>query len=177
MPLVQEKSEADLKCAFVYGVTGAGKTRLCASWPRVAWIGAARELGWLTIQNMPPTEFYEHGRIPRIYKVSTMQELGNDLIHDIFPRVQTGDVKTICLEISVYADDVIRSMKGVSEKNGWAKYQALEEHIVAIDERVKSIPGLRVVYNSLAAPAVDEKHPSGLQRSEERRVGKECRYR
>ena len=161
MPRVTEQSKVDIQSAMIYGPTGCGKTHICATWPRVAWLGSRRELGWKTIENMPPSDFYE-GRKPLIFAVSNIEQLAHDLMTEIFPRTQTGEVRTICIETSFYADDVIRSLSKTNEKNGWLKYQSLEEHFAAIDERVKTVEGLRLIYNALASPGVDEKHPSGI---------------
>src|SRR5262249_26581056 len=57
--------------------------------------------------------------------------------------------------------DAMRAMP-VDEKNGWAKYANLESHVHTVDGIVKNVPGLRVVYNTLAQPEDNVKGTSGV---------------
>jgi hypothetical protein len=150
-----------LKTNLVFGPSGAGKTYFCASFPRVAMIGSRREEGLETVRWMEPEAFYDRNIRPRLYPVANITEMMLCLHKEIFPLVQRGEVQTICIELTFHADDAMRTMP-VDEKNGWAKYANLEQHVVNVDELVKKVPGLRVVYTTLALPEENAKGTSGV---------------
>lgn len=150
-----------LKTNLIFGPSGAGKTALCASFPKVAILGSRREEGLETIEWMDPVMWYERGVKPRAYPVENITDLMLRLHKDVIPLVHKGQVKTICLELTFHADDAMRTMP-VDDKNGWAKYANLEQHVVNVDELVKKVPGLRVVYNTLALPEENAKSTSGV---------------
>jgi hypothetical protein len=151
--------ETLFRTSFIYGAYGAGKTDFCATFPRVAWFGSAREGGAETIRWMDKSRWYEPNTPPEVYAVSNPAEFMQHLNVDVMPRVQKGAIKTIVLELSFYSDDMIRSMP--KEADSWTKYGDLEKHIINMDEKWKRIPGLRIVYNALAEVQPDDKKPAG----------------
>jgi len=159
---LSQSSGTLLRTAIVYGSFGAGKTHFVATYPRVAILGSARETGWETVRYMKPATFYEPKRPPRFFAVSNIMEVDRDINRTILPAVRNGDIQTICVELSVYSEDVIRSLKPDAGANGWMPYRTLEEHITELDALTKQIPGLRIIYTALAAEAKNEKHPAGL---------------
>jgi hypothetical protein len=150
-----------LKTNLIYGPSGAGKTFLCASFPRVAMLSSKREGGLETVEWMDPVAWYEPNKRPRMYAIENIADMMTRLYKDVFPLVKTGEVRTICIELTFHADDAMRTMP-VDDKNGWAKYANLEEHVVKVDELVKRVPGLRLVYNTLAMPEDSAKGTSGV---------------
>ncbi len=150
-----------IKTSLIFGPSGAGKTALCASFPRVAVLSSRREDGLETLGWMDPAMWYERNVKPVGFAVENITDLMLRLHKDIIPRVQSGQVRTICIELTFYADDVMRTMP-VDDKNGWAKYANLEQHVVTVDELVKRVPGLRVVYNTLAQSEDNAKATSGV---------------
>jgi len=135
---------------LVFGDSGAGKTRLVAGFPKAAWIGSLREDGWQTIASMPNYAFYDETP-PRVFAVKSIEEAWGDIERKILPAVKQGQIKTIIAELTVHADDVMRLMD-VDERNGWAKYKGLEDYVQRLDLTFKHLPGVRVVYNTLAQP-------------------------
>jgi hypothetical protein len=135
---------------LVYGDSGAGKTRLVAGCPKAAWIGSHREDGWQTIAAMPSYAFYD-GTPPRVFPVKTIEEAWRDIDRVILPAVRAGKIKTVIAELTIHADDVMRLMD-VDERNGWARYRGLEDYVQRLDLTFKHLPGVRVVYNTLALP-------------------------
>lgn len=163
MTMITEQHDLPLKTSIAYGPIRSGKTHFAATFPRVAWVGSQREGGWKTILNQDPSSFYEKNRRPLLFAVSDMNDLANHLRNDIMPRVNAGEVQTICLELTFYADDVIMSCKGGQyDTNKFLKWDTLLEHIVNLDKACKQIPQLRIHYNAIARPTVNEKHPSGM---------------
>jgi len=163
MIISEQTDMLPIKTSVCYAPIRAGKTFFAATFPRVAWIGSKREGGWKTILNQDPATFYERGRRPMIFAVDNMMELGNHLRVDIMPRVNTGEIQTICLELTFYADDVIRSCEGADyERNKYLKWDTLLDHIMNLDAACKKIPQLRLHYNAIARAKMTEKHPSGL---------------
>jgi hypothetical protein len=147
------------RTSFIYGAYGSGKTDFCATYPRVAWFGSAREGGAETMRWMDRSRWYDPNIAPHVYAVENPAEMFLHLNRDVMPLVQKGVIKTIVLELSFYSDDMIRSMP--TETDGWTKYGDLEKHIMNMDERWKKIPGLRIVYNALAQVEPDDKKPAG----------------
>lgn len=156
---ISQPPQTLLRTSFIYGASGAGKTDFCATYPKVAWFGSAREGGAETIRWMDRSRWYEPNVAPMIFVVSNIGELMQHLTNDVMPLVFKGVVKTIALELSFYTDDVIRASG--DDVNGWEKYGALEKHVINRDEAWKKIPGLRIVYNALADVQQDDKKPSG----------------
>ncbi len=150
-----------LKTNLIFGPSGAGKTFFCASFPRVVMLGSRREEGLETVEWMDPACWYEKNRRPLCYPVENITDLMMRLHKDVIPLVHKGEIRTICIELTFHADDAMRTMP-VDDKNGWAKYANLEQHIVNVDELVKKVPGLRVVYNTLALPEESAKGTSGV---------------
>lgn len=150
-----------IKTSLIFGPSGAGKTALCASYPRVAILSSRREDGLETVRWMDPVMWYEPKVPPQTFPVENITDLMTRLHKEIIPKVMGGYIQTICIELTFYADDVMRTMP-VDEKNGWAKYANLEQHVVTVDELVKKVPGLRVVYNTLAQPEDNAKSTSGV---------------
>lgn len=160
-PAPQTKPRELLKTNLIFGPSGAGKTYLCASFPRVAMLGSRREEGLETVEWMDPHAWYEPTVKPLLFYVSDIGEMMTTLHNKVIPLVLKGVVRTICIELTFHADDAMRTML-VDDKNGWAKYANLENHIVNVDELVKKTPGLRVVYNTLALPEESAKGTSGV---------------
>lgn len=161
-PRIAPKPQKELlKTNLVFGPSGAGKTTLCAGFPRVAMIGSRREEGLETAEWLDPVFFYEPTVKPLLFYVSDIGEMMQTLHNRILPLVHKSIVKTICIELTFHADDAMRTMP-VDDKNGWAKYANLENHIANVDELVKRTPGLRVVYNTLAMPEENAKGTSGV---------------
>jgi len=150
--------EIFLKTSFWYGVLRTGKTRLAATFPRVAWFGSVREGGYRTIQNMNPQDFYEPNVPPKLFGIKTPDEFMAHLRRDVEPLVVKGAIKTIALELSIYSDETIRAR---ANEQTWDKYADLEKHIIFVDELLKGWP-IRVCYNALAATEDDKKKPSGV---------------
>lgn len=151
--------ETLFRTSFIYGAYRAGKTDFCATFPKVAWFGSAREGGAETIRWMNRDRWYDANTPPQVYAVENPAQLMQHLNNDVMPQVQKGIIKTIVLELSFYSDDMVRSMP--SDADGWTKYGDLEKHVVNMDERWKKIPGLRIVYNALASVEIDDKKPGG----------------
>lgn len=147
-------------CLF-FGASRSGKTHLCATFPKVAMLCSQRERGYITVPNMDPKHWYEPLVPPQVFPVDTIGQLMTDLHKEILPQVRTGRVQTIVIELTFHADDAIRTMD-IDEKNGWAKYMALEQHVNTLDAIVKKTPGVRVVYNTLAMPEDSVKGTSGV---------------
>lgn len=150
--------QAFLQTSMVYGATRAGKTHFCATFPRVAWFGAEREGGYVTMATMDPAQLYEPAVPPQVYVVNNPAELMQHLNKDVMPQVATGKIKTIVLELSVYSDDMIRAR---GDEQTWQKYADLEKHITFLDAQWKRVPGLRVCYNALALSEEDATKISG----------------
>lgn len=154
---LSENIATAMRSSFWYGVPRAGKTDFCATFPRPAWFGSQREGGFETLRYMDPQRLYEPGRKPLAFTVTSAAEIMTHLNKDVMPRVARGEIKTIIFELSFYTDDLIRG----NSADGWAKYGDLEKHIVFLDDQWKKIPGLRIVYNSLATTEEDSKKPAG----------------
>ena len=156
-----------IRSSLTFGFSRAGKTVFNATWPRPAWIGSAREDGYESLRYMDRSLLYDPHVIPDVYTVSSIAEIRGHLDRDILPKVRTGAIRSIILEISTYRDDVVvstkRLMKGDanSKENGWAIYGTLEEHVMLLDAELKKYPHLHVAYNALATPPTD-KVPGGI---------------
>lgn len=148
-----------LQSSLFYGVYRTGKTTLCCTFPRVAWLGAEREGGYETIRYMKPEMFYEPNYPPQVYAINNPVELLTHWNKDILPQVQAGKIKTIVAELSFYGDEMMRARQN---EMTWQKYVDLEAHITTLDAIWKKVPGLRVVYNTLAATEDDNKKPSSI---------------
>src|SRR6266850_810546 len=148
-----------LRTSLWYGPYRSGKSHLCATFPRVAWFGAPREEGYITIQNMDPQNWYEPSRPPELYTVTSREELIGHLNKDVLPKVTRGEIQTIVFELSIYSDDLIRAR---AHENSWHKYQDLEAHLIHWDEAFKKVPNLRICYNALAASEDDPHKPGGI---------------
>ena len=157
-----------LRTSLVCGYPGAGKTLFQATYPRVAWIGSAREGGHKTIRHMDPSLLYEPGVYPEVFAVSSIAEVRNHLDKDILPLVATGRIRTIILEVSFYSDDIVtglkRTLKAATDgkDNGWQVYGTLESHIMGLDAELKRYSWLQIGYNTLAAVGDDAKVPGGV---------------
>jgi hypothetical protein len=163
MPIVEwgkpDPAEIPFKTNMIIGGSRAGKTHYCATYPRVAWIGATRERGWTTMQNMRRSDFYEPDRPPAIFHVASIAELRPYLDQHVLPRIARGEFRTLVLELSYYSEDVVKSLP-VSEGNSWARYATLDEHVQWLDQLFKKMPQVRLVYNALTMDATD-KGPAG----------------
>lgn len=149
-----------LKTSLIYGPSGAGKTAFCASYPRVAMISSRREGGLETVDYMDPIMFYDSKVKPLKFEVDDIGSMMFTLHTKVMPLVVKGVVRTICIELTFHADDAMRKMP--ASGNGWAKYANLEEHVVKLDELIKRMPGVRLVYNTLNAPEDKAKETSGV---------------
>lgn len=139
----------DIRTALIYGPSGAGKTALCASWPRPAWLGSAREGGYTTLANLPDGLLYEPTIKPRAYAVSSMKELLGHFNSEILPAARRGEILSVIIELSFYGDDLVRELRPLAGANGWMPFQTLVEHMIYLDSACKAVPGLRLVYNAI----------------------------
>jgi len=158
---VDNVAQTAFKTSLIFGASGAGKTDFCASFPKVAMLGSAREGGLETVKWMDRARWYDRAAKPLLYPVSSIGDLMGHLIKDVIPMVERGIVQTICIELTFHADDAMRRMD-IDDRNGWAKYANLESHIVNVDERLKNVRGARIVYNTLALPEENAKGTSGV---------------
>ncbi len=160
---VDDASIDFLRSSIVYGVSRAGKTVLDATFPRPAIIASEREGGVMSVKTMDRALWYEPSVKPLIYTVSEIKETAA-YIKEIAALAKKGQVKTLVLELSFYSDDIIRALTAPEEKNGWAKYKTLDDHINWLDTLSKTL-GIRIAYNALAADPGDlaSKSPGGLQ--------------
>lgn len=149
-----------LKTSLIFGASGAGKTFFCAGYPQVAMLSSRREGGLETVDWMDPAGWYNPRVKPLIFPVGDIGEMMTTLHRKVFPLVDKGAVRTICIELTFHADDAMRAMPDTN--NGWAKYANLENHIINIDEFIKRRPGVRLVYNTLNAPEDKAKETSGV---------------
>jgi len=147
-------------CIF-FGASRSGKTHLCATFPQVAMLCSERERGFVTVGHMDPSKWYDPKVPPQVYTVVDIGSMMHHLTRDVIPQVHSGAVKTIVIELTFYADDAMRAMD-IDERNGWAKYMNLEQHIHTLDTLVKRVPGARIVYNTLAMPEDSAKGTSGV---------------
>lgn len=162
MPLIDMTKQGTLiRTSLWYGMYRAGKTRFCATFPRVAWFGSEREGGFETIRWMPPTDFYEPAYPPMTFGVNNPAEMLRDLNTIVMPLVQKGRIRTIVMELSFYSDDMIRE-RTLGGDNTWAKYGDLEAHVIHVDAMLKKVPGVRVAYNALAGSEDDKKKPGNV---------------
>ena len=156
-----------IRSSLTFGFSRAGKTVFTATWPAPAWIGSAREDGYESLRYMDRDLLYDRNVMPDVYTVSSISDIRGHLDRDILPKVRTGKIRSIILEISTYSDDVVSSTKrqlkkgGSDKENGWAIYGTLEEHVMLLDEEMKKYPHLHVVYNALATPPT-AKVPGGI---------------
>lgn len=146
--------------SLFYGASRSGKTHLCATFPQVAMLCSRRERGYITVDYMDPAQFYDAKVPPQIYVVDEIGDMMGHLAKDVVPALQAGKLRTVCIELTFHADDVLRAID--DEKNPWAKYANLETHVHNVDKLVKRIPGARVVYNTLALPEDAAKGTSGV---------------
>lgn len=157
---ITKTGELAFQSVLIYGASRSGKTHFCATFPQVAMICSRREKGYVTVQHMDRSKWYDQNIAPQIYVVDEIADLMGHLNRDIFPQVRAGRIKTICIELTFHADDVLRVVD--VPNNPWAKWQNLEEHVHNVDRMVKSVPGARVVYNTLAVPPDSEKGNAGV---------------
>lgn len=151
----------EMRTSFLYGLYRSGKTHLAATFPRVAILGSNREGGLTTVAHMDRSAWYDPNVAPLLFAVESTPECLKHLNTDVLPLVAKGVVKTVALELSFYSDDMIRNAVAGGDVT-WQKYADLEAHIVGLDDRLKKIPGVRVVYTSLAASSDDKKKPGGV---------------
>jgi hypothetical protein len=150
-----------IKTSMIFGGSGAGKTHLCCTYPKPAWIGSTREEGFVTIQTMDRANLYDPKVPVQIFGVSSMLEMMRDFNQFIIPQIRAGKIETVCVELSYYTNDVIDAAP--EEANGWVKYMALMKHINFIDKVIKAFPNCRLVYNALSAPEKEvDKAPTGI---------------
>lgn len=157
---IEKSGELPFQSTLVYGASRSGKTHFCATFPQVAMLCSRREKGYVTVQYMDHAQWYDPKIAPQVYVVDEIGDLMGHLYKDIMPQFQAGKLKTVCIELTFHADDVLRSID--DEKNPWAKYANLETHVHNVDKLVKKIPGARVVYNTLALPDDAAKGTSGV---------------
>lgn len=156
---VEKPPELPFQSTLVYGASRAGKTDYCASYPQPAMLCSRREKGYVTVQFMDRARWYDPKVAPQVYAVDEITDIMGHLTKDILPQVAAGRIKTVCIELTFHADDVLRAVD--DEKNPWAKYAQLETHVHNLDRYVKKVPGARVVYNTLALPEDAAKGTSG----------------
>ena len=149
------------KTSLIYGPSGAGKTAFCASYPRVAMLSSRREGGLETVEYMDPSMWYDPRVKPLKFEVEDIGDMMRTLHQRVLPLVDKGVVRSICIELTFHADDAMRKMP-VDDRNGWAKYANLEQHIINLDELIKLKRGARLVYNTLNAPEDKAKETSGV---------------
>jgi len=149
------------KTSLIFGPSGSGKTAFCASYPRVAMLSSRREGGLETVDYMDPVMFYDPKTKPLKFEVEDINSMMVTIHQRILPLVDRGIVRTICVELTFHADDAMRKMP-VDDRNGWAKYANLEQHVINLDELIKKKAGLRLVYNTLNAPEDKAKETSGV---------------
>ncbi len=165
MPRVDVDAALDelfLRSSIIYGVSRAGKTILNASMPRPAIFASEREGGYKSVQTMDRSLWYEPDMKPIIYTISSIKEM-LPYFKEVEEHTKKGRIKTIVVELSFYSEDIIRSMTSAEEKNGWAKYKLLDDHIQWLDATAKRL-GVRIAYNALAADPGDltTKAPAGI---------------
>lgn len=152
-----------LRSSVTYGVSRVGKTVYNATFPRPAIFCSAREGGYVSVQTMDRALWYEPNMKPLLYVVSEMRET-MPYFKEVMAGVKAGRILTVVFELSFYSDDIVQSMTTADEKNKWAKYQVLEQHIQWLDTAAKKL-GVRIAYNTLAADPGDiaTKTPGGIQ--------------
>ncbi len=160
MKIDLDAATVPLQTVMVYGAYRTGKTHLCATFPKVLWLGAPREGGYKTIAHMSRSAF-PGGVRPDCRGVVGFEELRAVIETEAPKLVAAKRIETICVELSVFSDDVIRHDESV----GWEKYSNLIKIMIYLDEKIKKaqekVPHLRLVYNALMARVEDDKRPAG----------------
>ncbi len=151
-----------MRSSIVYGVSRAGKSVFNATFPRPAIFCSEREGGYKSVQTMDRSLWYERNMKPIIFAVSSMKET-MPYFKEVEADIRRGRIQTVVLELSFYSDDVVKAAP-TDEKNGWAKYKLLDDHISWLDAAIKRL-GVRVAYNALAVDPGDlaTKAPAGVQ--------------
>lgn len=153
-----------MKSSLIYGVSRAGKTVIGATFPRPVIFTSAREGGYVSVQTMDRSMWYEPDQEPIIFAVSDLKETVPHF-NEVVQLAKKGRVKTVVVELSFYSEDVVQAIgkRTDGSKDGWAKYRLLDEHIQWIDKATKGL-GLRIAYNTLAVPPgdVEKKSPAGI---------------
>jgi hypothetical protein len=157
---IGQGGELPLQSCLIFGASRSGKTHLCSTWPQVAMLCSRREKGYITLQYMDKSKWYDPKVPPQVYVVDEIADLMGHLYKDVIPQLKVGKLRSVCIELTFHADDVLRSID--DEANPWAKYANLENHVHNLDKLVKKLPGVRVVYNTLALPNDDVKGTGGV---------------
>ena len=158
---IEKAAELPFQSCLIFGASRSGKTHFCATYPQVAMLCSRRERGYVTVEHMEHSQWYDPKVAPQVYVVDDIATMMGHLYKDIIPQIQANKLKTVCVELTFHADDAMRAMD-IDEKNGWAKYANIETHIHNVDTLIKKIPGARVVYNTLALPEDSAKGTSGV---------------
>lgn len=157
---IDQATKLPLKTCLLYGPSRAGKTHLCGTFPQPAILAAKREGGWETLVHMDRSKWYDPKVKPVVFTVNSIEEMMGHLNKDVIPAVTRGTLKTIVIELTFYADDGMRAMD--VGNNGYAKYEGIFEHVLLIDNLIKSVPGARAVYTALAQTEDKAKDANGV---------------
>lgn len=157
MNLIDLEAPTNRTTVMLYGSTRSGKTRHAATWPRPLFLSDAGESGWVTIQNMDASEFYEPKRPPMVAKISTPAEMIQALV-EVPKLIQERKVATVVIDsITFYADQFRTHVQTVDPKIDTRQaYGKLSDHLMYLRDRVHAF-GCNVVWLALnRSPSTDE---------------------
>jgi hypothetical protein len=155
-------AESPRRTFLCYGHTGSGKTRFAATAPRPAFFSDATESGWTTISAMPPGDFFEPGRKPRVYAIEKMVDMAL-AIQKVGPLVASGEVQTIVIDsLTFYADMYLAGLfRAGGEGNNLQAYGALGNHLRDLRVSIhNAFPQAHVIWLCLPREP-DEANPMG----------------
>lgn len=90
--------------ALCYGATRSGKTKFAGSWPRPLFLSDVTESGWVTLQTMDRSGFYEPDRDPIVWGIETISDMA-EASAKMDPLIAKGEVRTIVIDsLTFYAD-------------------------------------------------------------------------
>ena len=130
----QEGMQGGIKC-LVYGRSGVGKTRLCATAPAPLIISAERGLLSLRQYDIP---------VLRVDNVQDLQDVYHFVSNPNEPKMAA--IQTICLDSITEIGEQVLSAAKVSVKDNRQAYGELIETMTQLIKNFRDIPGKNVVF-------------------------------
>ncbi len=150
---------------MVGGHSRSGKTEFAGTFPRPVFLADASEGGYTTLQHMPDEKFYEPGRLPEVYAITSAKDM-IDAIMELEQRLKQdkNSFGTIVIDsITFYADMALNDMELAPDapKDRRQIYGELARSLRYIMLRVHKMP-VNVIWIALAKEGGEDHALGGI---------------